>query len=242
MTTCYAPRRMRGTKTRSRSTRSRSTFRAWALIALAGPFAASAGEVTGTVNVRSDSRIRLATPDDALVVYVTGFDQPPPSQPEVISQKDKTFLPALRVVVAGQSVRFTNDDDVVHNVFSTSKARPFDLGKPPPGQTREVRFPTPGLVELYCNIHEQMSATLLVLPNRAFAFVAADGTFRIEGVPPGRYPVHVWGKKFEPVQAELTVPSNGAAAVTLTVTPRVFTPAHLDKYGQPYRHTREYPR
>lgn len=169
-----------------------------------------------------------------VVVYLTGFRQPAPDQRPVISQKNKTFSPPLTVVVAGQWVRLTNDDTVLHNVFSTSKARPFDLGKPGPGEARDVQFPTPGVIDLYCNIHETMAATIVVLPNRSFAVVDGGGPFRIPDVPEGTYSLFAWGPRVNPFQTHVTVTRTGAAPVTITLTPRVFQTTHLDKFGRPY--------
>ena len=171
----------------------------------------------------------------AVVVYLTGFKQPPPPESPVIAQKDKTFLPDLRVVVAGQSVQFTNDDPVVHTVFSTSTARTFDLGQPGPQQTRSVSFPSPGLVDIFCNIHEAMYAHVLVLPNRAFALVDPEGRFVIHDVPPGRYPLHAWGRSIEPFEQEVVVTAEQPLVLELQLRPRLFSPAHLDKFGRSYR-------
>lgn len=195
---------------------------------------AAAADVEGSVRLKTATGEQVPA-GQPIVVYLTGFKQPPPADSPVISQKDKTFVPNLRIIVAGQSVQFTNDDPVVHNVFSTSTARSFDLGKPGPHQTREVNFPTPGLVDVYCNIHETMFASVLVLPNRAHAVVDEQGRFVIRDVPPGRYPIHAWGRNIEPFESEVTVVAGKPSPVTLTVNPRVFSPAHLDKFGRPYR-------
>ena len=140
---------------------------ACAALGLALP--AGAADVDGSVRVQATDGGQVAGAQP-IVVYLTGFRQPPPPEVPVIAQKDKTFIPSLRVIVAGQSVQFTNEDPVVHNVFSTSAARTFDLGKPGPQQAREINFPTPGLVDVYCNIHEAMFANVLVLPNRATSY------------------------------------------------------------------------
>lgn len=212
-----------------------------ALVALAlwvgAPLTAAGGEVIGTLQVRGESG-EPSAPPAPVVVYVTGFRQPPPDASPLITQQDKTFLPSVRVIVAGQSVRFANDDVVVHNVFSTSKARPFDLGKPGPGQTRAVRFTTPGLVHVYCNIHEAMWANVLVLPNRAFAFVDEAGRFVLRDVPPGTYPIHAWGPRIAPVEATVVVRPDAPARVELVAERRAFNPAHLDKFGREYRDRR----
>jgi hypothetical protein len=193
------------------------------------------GDVRGTVQVRAADGGVDTTLNQPIVVYLTGFRQPPPPDAPAISQKDKTFLPDLRVVVAGQTVQFTNDDPWVHNVFSTSTARGFDLGQPGPHETRSVTFPTPGLVDVFCNIHEQMYANVLVLPNRAFSRVGPDGTFLIHDVPPGRYPLHAWGRQIEPFEMEVVVVEGQPAQVQLVVQPRLFNPAHLDKFGRAYQ-------
>lgn len=196
---------------------------------------AAGGEIRGSVRLATADGGVEAPAAQPIVIYLTGFRQPPLADSPVISQKDKTFIPDVRVVVAGQSVQFTNDDPVVHNVFSTSAARPFDLGQPGPGETRTVSFPSPGLVDVFCNIHETMYANVLVLPNRAFARLAPDGTFVIRDVPPGRHPLHAWGRQTEPFEMEVVVSEGQPAEVTLVLRPRLFNPAHLDKFGRAYK-------
>jgi hypothetical protein len=208
--------------------------RALALAVLLAASTAAAGDIEGRVVLRSaDGGTERLT--QTVVVYLTGFKQPPPPESPIIAQKDKTFVPDLRVVVAGQSVQFTNDDPVVHNVFSTSTAREFDLGQPGPQQTRSVSFPTPGLVDIFCNIHEAMFAHVLVLPNRAFALVDPDGHFVIHDAPPGPHPLHAWGRSIEPFEQEVVVTANQPLVLELQLRPRLFNPAHLDKFGRSYR-------
>lgn len=208
--------------------------RALALAVLLAASTAAAGDIQGRVVLRSsDGGTERLT--QTVVVYLTGFKQPPPPESPIISQKDKTFLPDLRVVVAGQSVQFTNDDPVVHNVFSSSAARKFDLGQPGPQQTRSVTFDTPGLVDIFCNIHEAMFAHVLVLPNRAFAVVDSDGRFVIHDAPPGRHPLHAWGRSIEPFEQEVVVTADQPLVLELQLRPRLFNPAHLDKFGRSYR-------
>jgi plastocyanin len=197
-------------------------------------FTGSAAEVEGEIHARHPENEPGRALEGPLVVYFTGFAESPPSTPVVITQRNKTFVPSLQVIVEGQSIVFTNEDNVVHNVFSTSKARPFDLGKPAVGEAREVPFKNPGLVEIYCNIHENMFATVLVLPNHAFAIADSNGHFVIRGVPPGRHLLHAWSHHIEPFATEVFVPVTGTTRVEIEVTARVFYPTHLDKFGRPY--------
>jgi hypothetical protein len=214
------------------------------LLGCAGPADAADGIVEGTVRVitRGEGGQVVSKPDaSGIVLYLTGFNQPPPPQTPRISQKNKTFIPDVLPIVVGQSVEFTNEDNLIHNVFSTSKARPFDLGKPRIGESREVDFHQTGVVDLYCDIHEEMVATILVLPNRAFAVTGADGRFTLRGVPAGRYPLFAWSRRIDPVRTEVEVKPGESAAIALEVTETKFDTKHLGKYGQAYRKQPGYP-
>lgn len=122
------------------------------------------------------------------VVYLEGDlpSAPEPGAPVTLSQEGGRFVPGALAVVTGTVVRFPNADPYYHNVFSYSGPR-FDLGRYPPGDSREVTFDEPGIVSVHCEIHGHMRAVVLVTNHRYHAVVADDGSFRIEGVPPGTY-------------------------------------------------------
>jgi plastocyanin len=119
------------------------------------------------------------------------FDTPSPGRAR-LDQKNETFVPYVLAVTVGSTVDFPNSDRIYHNVFSLSKAKRFDLGRYPSGQSRSVRFDRPGVVRVFCEIHSHMSAFILVFAHRYFAVTDGDGRYRIEGVPPGSYVLAVW--------------------------------------------------
>ena len=55
-------------------------------------------------------------------------------------------------------------DPIFHNIFSLSRAKTFDLGSYDQGQTRKVLFPKAGIIDVYCHLHPNMEATIVVTP------------------------------------------------------------------------------
>lgn len=110
----------------------------------------------------------------------------------VIAQRDYRFSPPLLVIPRTTSVSFPNEDNEFHNVFSYSKAKRFDLGRYPKGESKRVVFDRPGIVKAYCEVHPWMRAAILVLESPCFAIVSGDGSFSIEGIPAGRYDLVAW--------------------------------------------------
>ncbi len=193
------------------------------------------GSVAGTIRLFTRNlQGQLISKADA------SSSQPPPQEVPQISQKNKTFIPDVLPIVVGQSVRFTNEDNIIHNVFSTSKARTFDLGKPRVGESRSVSFDQTGLVDVYCDIHEQMVATILVLPNRAFAVTGPDGHFALSGIPPGHYSIFAWERYSDPVRALIDVRAGEETQLVLELTESKFNITHLGKYGEKYRKHPDY--
>lgn len=191
------------------------------LIAVTGLAASSAADIEGTVVIKHkltrrkvtlaagpyDRGIPVAVGGDPSVdplVYerthvVIYLDDPasrsrPAGQPVVMEQKDRRFVPDLLVVPAGATVSFPNLDPIFHNVFSLSKVKSFDLGNYSQGRTRLVAFPKPGIVLVNCRLHSNMSAAIVVTPNRYNAVPDAEGRFTLRNVPPGRHTVVAWHK------------------------------------------------
>ncbi len=126
-----------------------------------------------------------------------------------LAQRDQSFVPRVVSVPTGTEVDFPNLDPIYHNVFSVSPPARFDLGKYPRGQSRRVRMAKPGLVKVFCDIHSDMAAFVVVLPNRAFARPNEDGTFRLPELPPGRYTLTWWHPDFPGAKREVVVPASG---------------------------------
>lgn len=190
-------------------------------LALAAP--ALAGEVHGRIALGVQG---VALEDTGpVVVYLESAGGGPlqfelPKRPLEIHQKDASFAPAFLVIAAGETVVMPNDDVIFHNVFSYSTPNDFDLGLYPRGDSRAKTFQYPGVVRIYCSIHESMSATIFVAPSIWHAIAGARGDFAIRDVPPGKYRLRTWNRRLppasqlidvggEPVTADLIVASGG---------------------------------
>jgi plastocyanin len=133
----------------------------------------------------------LAFERSHVVIYIEG-NLPSENVTAQLDQQDRRFSPDLVVIPAGSSVSFGNLDPIFHNVFSLSKARSFDLGNYPKGQTRTVTFPKPGIVFVDCHLHPNMSAAIVVTPNRWSTKADASGHFVLSSLRPGTYTIVAW--------------------------------------------------
>ncbi len=194
---------------------------------LACVLASVAAAQVGAVRVEIKDAKNLPVAD--AVASLTPLDRPatvtPPAEPVVINQVKEEFQPYVTAVVTGTRVRFPNNDKVQHHVFSLSKTKSFDLGLYR-GEPRElITFDQPGVVTLGCNIHDWMSAYVVVLATPFFKLTAADGLAPLPTLPPGRYRLEVWHPRLKAaVTREIAVentPVTQVISVTLGIDRRI---------------------
>jgi hypothetical protein len=156
-----------------------------------------------------------------------------------LAQKNRTFIPHLLVVPVGAQVFFPNLDPFFHNVFSLFDGKRFDLGLYEAGVTKQVTFSREGVSYIFCNIHPEMSAVVLVLSTPLYTTHGTNGVYAIPNVPAGEYEMHVWIEgltqpALERMKRRVQVAGDGdLGAVDASTAPR--EPAeHLNKFGQPY--------
>jgi plastocyanin len=130
------------------------------------------------------------------------------TRPASMAQRDEHFVRHVLPVVPGSTVDVPNEEDVYHNVFSLSAAAGpdgFDLGRYPRGSSRSITFSRPGTVQVFCHIHSDMNAIVLVLSNPFFASPDADHHFVIEDVPEGDYTIVGWHERIKPIVRHIHV-------------------------------------
>jgi len=157
-----------------------------------------------------------------VVIYLQGDvpDTPPlepPAERPAIHQEDEQFSPHILPVVRGTSVDFPNDDEIYHNVFSLSSAQQFDLGRYARGASRTVTFNRLGTVQVFCHIHADMSAIVLVLANPFFASPDERGQYVIDGVPEGEYTIVGWHERIRPIVHHVRVRAGETSHVAFDI-------------------------
>jgi len=143
----------------------------------------------------------------SVVVYLKDlpFSGVLPTSRVQIRQQDESFSPRVVAITRGSTVDFPNFDPYFHNVFSLSGAATFDLGRYPDGQSRSRQFTRGGVVKVYCHIHSQMSATIVVLDHPYFTTPAVNGEYTIPNVPPGEYTLVGWHERVGEQTTHITV-------------------------------------
>ena len=190
----------------------------------------------------SKSRSRDASNVVAWLTPASGMVKPAAAQrqPLRLVQKNKTFSPHVLVVPVGGVVEFPNRDPFFHNVFSLFEGKRFDLGLYEAGGTRLVHFDRAGVSYVFCNIHPEMGAVIVVVDTPYYGLSNAAGDVIIPEVPPGNYVLNVWSEGSSPEQLQalsrrVTV-SNGPhslGSLRLTETPGLRL-SHNNKYDLPY--------
>jgi hypothetical protein len=130
-----------------------------------------------------------------------------------LRQQGELFVPHVLAMGRDSLVDFTNGDPFYHNVFSLSRAGTFDLGRFPRGQSRTREFERAGLVKVFCHLHADMSAVILVFDHPWFTTPEDDGTFVLANVPAGRRTVVAWHERVGEARKPVEVPAGGDVSV-----------------------------
>jgi plastocyanin len=201
------------------------------------PVSASAGDITGRiVFTKQLTRKTLAPANYAL----RGISQSVPTRAEpsdwthqvavwleseairpgkpikaALVQRDRRFEPDLLILPVGSTVSFPNADPIFHSVFSLSLAREFDLGYFLSNKTPTITFDRSGVVQVYCHLHPNMYAAIVIVPGAYYARPAADGTFAWKGIPAGQWRLVTWHRTAGLFRRTVQVPAHGEVDVRL---------------------------
>ena len=209
-----------------------------------GGTSALAATVTGSVVlVDQDGRTPKKRDYSGVVVWlepVGGPPRPAPAKPKqaTMEQRNTTFVPHVLAIEIGTAVDFPNHDPMDHNAFSNFDGQVFDVHLYAPQTSRRVVFRRPGIVRVFCNIHETMSAVIAVVPTPYFAVSNAAGRFELPA-PAGEYMLRFWDERSEPDAVERLARRATVGAENVTVPATQISVSdqplpHQNKYGRDY--------
>ena len=197
-----------------------------------------ANEVSGTVEVQ----LKGDTKKDDLSTVVVYLDQiqggpviPPAALKKEYSMEthNKQLSPRILAVPVGAKIDFPNYDPIFHNLFSVSRPNDFDLGLYKGGTTRTKSFTVPGVVRVYCNVHPQMSATIVVANSPYYAAADRAGNFALGQIQDGTYMIRAYTEEGQTEQ-KIEVGAT-PLKVTLTIDAKSYKKIkHKNKFGKDY--------
>ena len=198
------------------------------------------GILRGKISV--EHRSKKSSSNGDAVVWLTPYDKLSPVQPGPTArlvQKNKQFQPHLLTITPETVVEFPNRDPFFHDVFSIYHGRPFDLGLYESGAARKVAFTKPGVSFIFCNIHPEMSAVIVVLQTPYFAQTDTEGHFQIPHLPLGRYKLEVWDElasssELSSLARDVEIGPGDNNVATIMLHSGEPTAQHFNKYGEPY--------
>ena len=141
----------------------------------------------------------------------------PSSASPQMRQHDERFTPHVLAITRGTTISFPNDDPIYHNVFSLSRARTFDLGRYPKGESKSVRFDRAGVVQVFCHIHADMNGYILVLPNRHFVTPDSSGRFALDDIPAGEYQLVAWHERIRPIVTPVRIVTGQTSTLEISI-------------------------
>jgi plastocyanin len=154
-----------------------------------------------------------------------------------MTTRGKALLPHVLAIPTGSTVTFPNEDPISHNLFSLSSASSFDLGLYRTGAGKAHTFTAPGTVNVYCNVHPNMSAVIQVMSTPYYGFADGAGNFSLSDVAPGKYEIVAWNEQGGLAHAgTVDIPAAGMSNLAVTIDTRNFRLAgHTNKEGKPYQ-------
>jgi plastocyanin len=193
--------------------------------------AGHASALNGTVSLDAGPRQAVDPSEigDVVVYFLprSGAGAPAPAR-FTIGTRSKGFTPNLLVVPVGSTVAFPNTDTILHNVYSRTPGSEFNLETYGPGQTREAVLTKPGLVIVNCNVHHNMHANVVVLETPYHTRARQDGSFKLEGLPPGPGTLVFWHPRSRAVSQSVSAGEDGIVQALVATKPRLQANPQVD--------------
>lgn len=129
------------------------------------------------------------------------------------------YVPRVSGAMINQPILFVNNDPTTHNIHGFSSQGDFNftlLGK---GLTNQVKLRKPELpLKVKCDLHPWMTGSVGVFAHPYFRVTGSDGTFELEGLPPGDYEIEAWHERLGTQSQKKKLDAKGSLDVEFVFT------------------------
>ena len=162
---------------------------------------------------------------EGVVVSLEGVKQGKPMPYDhivVIESRGCRFVPrvyaaALRTLLAIQST-----DPIMHNTHVRKNGRfgetVLNVLQPAGFRGMQKRLTTDGYLDVRCDIHPFMRASIHVFGHPYFTISDSSGKFELTQVPPGTYRLVMWHEILGVREHSITVPAEGAVTLEIELS------------------------
>ncbi len=142
------------------------------------------------------------------------------TEPVTLDQFGCQYKPHVIAMMEGQELVVKNSDPTNHNIHFLPKVnQELNFSQPKQGMTKDVTLKVEDVFKAKCDVHPWMGCYIRVFNHPFFAVTGKDGTFELNGLPPGKYVVEAWHEKFGTQSITVEVASGDTKVADLTFKP-----------------------
>ena len=152
------------------------------------------GSSTDKPNHRLQLSADQGVKETLIIIEGVTETKPWPKLSRLLNQKNCAYDPFIQILDFGKKLKIHNSDDVLHNVHGyCNGTTAFNLAMPLKDREIKELLKESGIYEIFCDAgHAWMSSYVYVSEHPYVTITSEDGTYKIEGVPPGEYNVKLW--------------------------------------------------
>ncbi len=163
-----------------------------------------------------------------VLVTIEGVTKGKTSSPQAeitVEQIGCEYSPHIQVAELGEDgIKLTilNKDGILHNIHSyLGKETLFNVAQPKFKKRLSKTFTEPGVVKLKCDVHDWMEAYIILLKNQPYySLTDENGTFNIDGIPPGTYTIIAWHEALGNMEKQVTITKGDISALDFIIKPK----------------------
>jgi hypothetical protein len=137
-----------------------------------------------------------------------------PDQPVVLDQNGCMYKPHVLGIQARQNLKVVSSDNTTHNIHPLPQVnREWNVSQAPGADPILRSFARPeATIPVKCNQHPWMRAYIHVIDHPFYAVTGDDGSYKLDGLPPGDYEIEAVHEELGASTQKISVPPKGSAA------------------------------